>query len=178
MILALSGRRIDAADAEHARFPLQNVDRVSQAVRRLLVDQGVSWLVSSAACGADLIALSEAGQLGIRRRVVLPFAREKFREASVVDRPGEWGDLYDGIMDQLRSTGDILIVKGNDGEDPFRAACQEILDEAAALGKERRQTVGALMVWDGNVRNTPDYTSEFGTEAKARGMTVVEISTV
>jgi hypothetical protein len=178
MILALSGRRIDAPDAELVRFPLDNIERVRQAIRRLFVAQGVSWLVSSAACGADLIALSEAGQLGIRRRIVLPFDRAKFRESSVVDRPGDWGELYDQIVADVGSTGDIVFVEAKDGNDPFRATCQEILNEAAAIGKERRQPVGAVMVWDGNVRETPDYTSEFGADAKARGMTVVEISTV
>jgi hypothetical protein len=165
MILALSGRRIDAPDTEQVRFPLDNVGDVRLAVRRLLVDLEVSWLVSSAACGADLIALSEAGKLGIRRRIVLPFDQAKFRESSVVDRPGEWGQLYDEIVADVGSTGNLVIVKVKDGNDPFRATCQEILDEANAIGKGQQQAVGAVMVWDGNVRETPDYTSEFGAEA-------------
>ena len=177
MILALSGRRIDAVDAEQARFPLQNVERVTAGVRTLLVGTGATWLVSSAACGADLIALSEAGKLGIRRRIVLPFGREKFRASSVVDRPGNWGELYDEVMSELAQTGDIEIVNVADGEDPFRATCREILAEAAAIGKERRQDVGAVMVWDGNVRETQDYTSEFARDAKTRGMPVFEIRT-
>ena len=178
MILALSGRRIDAADAQQARFPLQNVGRVSASVRTLLIGTGATWLVSSAACGADLIALSEAGKLGIRRRVVLPFSREKFRESSVVDRPGDWGELYDEVTSELAQTGDVEIVKVADGEDPFRATCREILAEAAAISKERRQDVGAVMVWDGNVRETPDYTLEFAAEAKTRGIPVLEIRTM
>jgi hypothetical protein len=177
MILALSGRRIDAVDAKQVRFPLHNVEGVRLAVRRVLIGSGASWLVSSAACGADLIALSEAGQLGIRRRIVLPFDREKFRESSVVDRPGDWGQLYDGIMGEVGATGDIVIVNVKDGEDAFRATCREILDEATAIGKERHQDVGAVMVWDGNVRETPDYTAEFGEEARAQGMSVFEVST-
>jgi hypothetical protein len=156
MILALSGRRIDA----------------------LMVGRGVTWLVSSAACGADLIALSEAGKLGIRRKVVLPFDPAKFRESSVVDRPGEWGDLYDQITRELVATDEVVIVQARDGNDPFRATCQEILDEAADIGKQRHQEVGAVMVWDGNVRETPDYTSEFGEDARARGMKIFEVSTV
>jgi hypothetical protein len=177
MILGLSGRRIDATDAEQVRFPLQNVERVTASLRTLLIGTGATWLVSSAACGADLIALSEGGKLGIRRRVVLPFSRDKFRESSVVDRPGDWGELYDEVIAELGTTGDVLIVNAKDGDDPFRATCQEILYEAGTIGKERRQDVGAVMVWDGNVRETPDYTSEFGDEARARGMAVFEIKT-
>ena len=114
-------------------------------MRTLLIGTGATWLVSSAACGADLIALSEAGKLGIRRRVGLPFSLQK---------------------SMLRP------VKTH-----FRVTCREIL-EAAAIGKERRQDVGAVLVWDGNVRETLDYTSEFAAEAKTRGIPVFEIRTM
>jgi len=178
MILALSGRRIDAPDADQVRFPLDNIGRVRTELRELLVEQGVTWLVSSAACGSDLIALSEAGKLGIRRRVVLPFSREKFRESSVVDRPGDWGGLYDEVMDEVGATGNVVIAEVAKDEDPFQSACREILAEASAIGKERRQPVGALMVWDDNIRDAADYTAEFGAEARAQGMAVFTIKTV
>ncbi len=73
MIVALAGRRIDAEAAQTASFPLANVARVRQELHDLLVKLKPLALVSSAACGADLLALDEAGALGIRRRVVLPF---------------------------------------------------------------------------------------------------------
>jgi hypothetical protein len=178
MILGLSGRRIDAADAEQVRFPLQNVESVRLAVRRLLVGQKVTWLVSSAACGADLIALSEAETLGIERTVVLPFSREKFRDSSVVDRPGEWGELYDRVMDEVEGKGEVLIVRAKDHEDPFELVCQAILENAVALGKERHEATGAVMVWDGEARETPDYTAEFGADARKRGLAVFDLRTL
>ena len=178
MILALSGRRIDAPDADQVRFPLDNIGRVRTELRELLAEQGITWLVSSAACGADLIALSEAGQLGVRRRVVLPFSREEFRKSSVVDRPGDWGGLYDEVMDEVGASGNVVVVEAAQDEDPFHAVCREILAEASAIGKERHQPVGAVVVWDGNVRDSPDYTSEFGAEARAQGMPVFTIKTV
>ena len=91
MIIALAGRRVDSADAKESRFPLRNVERVRTRARAVLKEKGATTLVSSAACGADLIAVSEAGQLGLRRRVILPFGRSRFQESSVTDRPGEWG---------------------------------------------------------------------------------------
>lgn len=178
MILGLSGRRIDAEDAEQVRFPLQNVEGVRLAVRRLLMGKEVTWLVSSAACGADLIALSEAGKLGIQRRVVLPFSREKFRESSVVDRPGEWGEPYDRVMDEVSASREVVIVSATDGEDPFAIASRAILENAMALGKERDETVGAAIVWDGEVRDTPDYTAEFGTDARKEGLAVFDVQTL
>ena len=92
-----------------------------------------------------------------------------------MDRPGDWGELYDEVIAELGITGDVLIVNAKDGDDPFRATCQEILDEAGTIGKERRQDVRAVMVWD-NVRETPDYTPEFRDEA--RGIAVFEIKTL
>ena len=50
----------------------------------------MSVLVCSAACGADLIALQAAGRVSLRRRIVLPFEPSRFRDSSVVDRPGDW----------------------------------------------------------------------------------------
>jgi hypothetical protein len=177
MILALAGRRIDRPDATDARFPLQNVERVTESVRKLLAERKVTGLVSSAACGADLIALSEAGKLGIRRRVVLPSSREKFRQSSVVDRPGEWGGMYDKVMDELSAAGDVLVLNTGGKGDPYTSVSHTILDEASAMGKEQRQLVDAVMIWDGVQRDNPDYTAEFGTEARRRGMAVLEIKT-
>src|SRR5690348_16798311 len=119
MIVALAGRRVDAADAQQQRFPLQNVSIVKTRVRTVLQDHGVSTLVCSAACGADLIALCEAGPLGLRRRVVLPFDRSHFRETSVVDRPGGWGALYDQILDQVEAAGDLIIIPNASEEEAY-----------------------------------------------------------
>src|ERR1700684_3534400 len=101
MIIALAGRRIDAADAKQERFPAKNVAMVRERIRLMLQSQRATVVVSSAACGADLLALSEAGSLGLRRRIVLPFEREKFRATSVMDRPGEWGALYDEALNEV-----------------------------------------------------------------------------
>ena len=178
MIMALSGRRIDSSDADEARFPLRNVGRVSLAVESLLSANGVTVLVSSAACGADLIGLSEAGKIGIRRRVVLPSSRERFRIESVVDRAGEWGGLYDMIIDDVRAMGDLVIMAETTGIDPYAAANRVILDEAVVLGQERHEEVAAVIVWDGTPRGEPDYTADFRGEARKRGLKLLELNTL
>ena len=178
MILALVGRRVDAKDAKPPRFPLQNVERVGGAVYRLLVQQGATAVVSSAACGADLIGLAEAGRLGVRRRVVLPFSREKFRQTSVIDRPGEWAGLYDAVLDEVDAAGDLVVIRETDKADAYRAASALILGETIAMGEERHEAAGAVMVWDGKSCGNPDYTAEFGAEARRRGLAIFEIMTV
>ncbi len=103
MVIALAGRRIDPPDIANPAFPLANVDAVRIRLREFFQAQSAAALVCSAACGADLLALDVAGTLGIRRRVVLPFAAERFRETSVTDRPGDWGSIFDRVIADARS---------------------------------------------------------------------------
>jgi len=176
-VVALAGRRIDAADAA-ARFPLANVERVRERLRTLLRAQGSAALVCSAACGADLIALDVAGALGLRRRVVLPFAPERFRETSVTDRPGDWGPLFDRIIGEVAATGDVVMLGLDEGDDAtYAAANAAILDEAEGLAAGQPSEVVAVIVWEGASRGQGDLTEAFATAARARGHPVREVST-
>jgi hypothetical protein len=177
MIIALAGRRVDATDATQRRFPLQNIRVVSERVRAMFKDHGATAVVCSAACGADLIALSEAGSLGLRRRVALPFDRTRFKETSVIDRPGQWGALYDEIIDQIEAAGDLMIVQRASDENPYSATNRKILDEALLLANRFHESVTAALVWDGITRGDDDLTEGFGVEARNRGLRVVEVST-
>jgi hypothetical protein len=178
MIIALSGRRVDAADSEQHRFPAERVPVVKERLRDFLRKSGATCLVSSAACGADLLALSETASLRLRRRIVIPFGREKFRETSVVDRPGNWGQLYDEMMDQVESAGDLVVLTGVSDDDAYSEANHVILDEAIALGQNLKEVVSALLVWDGISRGPGDFTEEFGVEARQRGLETSAISTL
>ena len=102
MIVALAGRRPDALDGP-PRFPRENVLLVRQRVRRMLRECVPHTLVTSAACGADLIALEEAIALHVHCRVILPFSAEQFRSSSVVDRGAEWGEVYDWVLARVES---------------------------------------------------------------------------
>ena len=178
MIVALAGRRIDAFDAKERRFPLENVELVSMRVRELLKVEAASGVVCSAACGADLIALSAAISLGLRRRVVLPFERERFRETSVIDRPGDWGPRYDQVLDDVEASGNLVVIESTSDEQAYSATNRAILDEAIAMGKRLNQPVAAAVVWDGVSRGDHDLTEEFGSEARKRGLAVFERKTI
>jgi hypothetical protein len=177
MIIALAGRRIDAADAKEVRFPLANVDIVRMRVRAFLQENAAIALVSSAACGADLIGLSEAGQLGIRRRVIVPFESQRFKQTSVTDRPGEWGALYDSILEAVEPAGDLLVLQNTPDDDAYSLANRAIVDQALALSAGLHRIAIALLVWDGASRGDHDLTEEFGVEARKRGLSVAELLT-
>lgn len=185
MIIALAGRRVDAEGATPVRFPAKNVGMVRERIRQVLRDTKATGLVASAACGADLLALFEAGNLRLRRRVVLPFPREEFRASSVTDRPGDWGPLYDQIIDDVAAHGDLVILgaTGNP-DDAYGLATTAILDEAQQLAAATGQASGgkpevtAVAVWDLVPRGAGDLTLAFANQAKQRGLPVIEISTL
>lgn len=182
MIVALAGRRIDAPDAESPRFPLSSVELVRGRLHKLLSEKEATALVCSAACGADLLALAVAGDLGIRRRVVLPFTREHFRETSVVDRPGDWGTLFDAICDEVSDKGELVILGcSEDDKAAYSATSRAILDEAMRLqtsDKSRDElAILAVIVWEGASRGDDDETAAFARQAGSRGFTVEEILT-
>jgi hypothetical protein len=178
MVIALAGRRVDDVDTNPPRFPLGNVEPVRIRIRALLRERGATVLVSSAACGADLIGLSEAGQLGLRRRVILPFERGRFRETSVTDRPGDWGPLYDQILRDVDAAGDLVVLKNASDDEAYSAANGAIVREAVALAKAAHKPATAAVIWDGVSRSGHDLTEEFAAEARERGLVVTEIQTI
>jgi len=180
MIIALAGRRVDALDPKSVRFPStpENLETVRKRIFELLQAKHASVLVSSAACGADLLALSAAGALGVRRIIVLPFEREKFRQTSVTDRPGEWFSLYDSILDDVQKTGDLRILDLKSEEESYAGTNHVIVDEAISLGQKLRVPVNAVLVWDGKSRGKGDLTEEFGRYARSRKVAVIDVMTV
>lgn len=173
-VIAVAGRRIDALDAETPRFPLEAVSRVRRRLADLFVKEMAEALVCSAACGADLVALEEAERLGLRRRIVLPFAPERFRETSVIDRPGDWGDVFDRLIAAAAASGDLVVLPDTGGSDDvaYAAANEAIVCEAMALaqaarhGAPRRKVV--VTVWEGTAREESDATAGLrGIAAKA-----------
>src|SRR5882757_4467262 len=97
-VLVQAGRRVDAPDAAAVRFPSSNVDLVRQRIRKYFGESKPDFLVTAAACGTDLLALEVAGQLSVQRVVLLPSEPKVFRGASVVDRPGDWGEMFDRLV--------------------------------------------------------------------------------
>jgi hypothetical protein len=178
MIFALAGRRIDLPDAEPGRFPLRNVELVQSRLRALFERQPGGTVVCSAACGADLLALGTAGVLGWRRRVILPFDRNRFRGTSVTDRPGDWGTLYDLILDEVEPAGDLLIEPAPAGTDAYAFASTGVLKEAGRLAAASDEGQMAVVVWDGRDRGPGDLSKGFATAAQKQGLTVLHVSTL
>jgi hypothetical protein len=174
-VIALAGRRIDAPDTDPPRFPLDHVPLVRGRIADLLSAEHTEALVSSAACGADLIALEEAERLGLRRRIVLPFPPTRFRESSVTDRPGNWGPVFDRLVAVAESAGDLVVLssQGDDDDAAYAAANELIVKEAEALAGSTfdgtRLRLVAVIVWEGSARLGTDASGDLLTLAMKAG---------
>jgi hypothetical protein len=177
-IIALAGRRIDAVGADPPRFPLGAVDEVRQRVHALLQRSAATWLVSSAACGADLVAHEAARMLNVQQRIVLPFARDEFRRRSVADRPGNWESIFDRLVDELQASANVVQLDlPVDACDTFARTNEIILDEAVRLMTSSTSPALAAVVWEGHSRGLGDTTAAFADAARARGVQVTEVLT-
>jgi hypothetical protein len=154
------GRRIDAVDTEPPRFPLSRITTIRQAVGNLLCNEAINILVCSAACGADLIALDVAITSGVRCRIVLPYPPPLFRNTSVIDRPGDWGPLYDQLITAVDAAGDLVILSEAAGDPAaFFHVNEEIIREASSLAMPNRPF--AVLVWDDVSHSDADATAHF-----------------
>jgi len=179
VIIALAGRRVDAPKTAQLRFPAAKVVPVKQQIQEFLQSHQASALVCAAACGADILALEAAGELGLRRRVVLPFSKATFRDTSVVDRGGDWGERYDRIIAEVESHGDLVeFAHDKDDMQTYFTGNLEILDQAQQLAQELQTSVAALVVWNGESRGPDDVTGHFKQTAEERGFGMAEILTV
>jgi hypothetical protein len=179
MVIALAGRRVDAPGADTARFPAANAGAVQARIRELLMEQQAQVLVCSAACGADLLALEAAAGLGMRRRIVLPYTRTHFRDTSVVDRPGNWGERFDAMVETAAASGDLVVLGYTKADETsYLATNTAILAQAVLLAEQLHQTVGATVVWDGAARGEDDITAAFLREAQHRGFPVWQVATL
>ena len=193
MIVVLSGRRLDQKDARILRFPEANEELVRERIRVMLEQHLPDTVVASAAAGADLIGLEEAGAQGIHRRVILPYAVEHFRAKSVADQGEHWGRRFDAVRSQVEPEGDLLVHPAARENEPDQEAylrvVRALLDESLTLAALELANEGAVdispasrvvavVIWDGVSRGENDMAAAFIAEAEARGIAVEEISTL
>jgi len=97
-VLAFSGHMIDVAGREAPRFPPELEPAVAAAIRGKLVDTHDPVVFTSAACGADLLFVEAALDIGAEVNVVLPFARDEFIEVSVAVGGAKWVERFERAM--------------------------------------------------------------------------------
>lgn len=180
-VAALTGRRPDAPTVTTKRFPLAQVPLVKQRLHHLFQAEGFTTLICAAACGADLLALEVAGELGIATHIVLPFAPSLFRRTSVVDRPGSWGPHFDQLISQAQHHGQLTILHLPVGDSQTYLLTNQAL---VALASRCGRWPGAsspptcILVWDGVARGTTDVTQHFREMCQQAGFRELQVSTL
>jgi hypothetical protein len=177
MVLALSGRRIDSP-GQSSSFPQENIEIVRQRIVDLFERREVAVLVCSAACGADLLALEAAEGLGKRRRIILPYDAQSFRQTSVVDRRPDWGLSFDRLIHLAALSGDLVNLNLAETDESYLRTNDAILEEACSLARAVNLPVAAALVWDALSKGPVDFTESLGKSARARGLKVYEVSTL
>jgi hypothetical protein len=82
------------------------------------------------------------------------------------------------VIDEVDAAGDLITLSPAGDVDPYTMTSERILDEAVELARQLEEPAGAIMIWDGMIRDGPDYTAEFGVSARRRDLPVFEIRTV
>jgi hypothetical protein len=186
-VVALGGRRIDLEPTLTPRFPFDQVDRVGMQIADRLRRIHAVALVCSAACGADLIALKTAQEMGLRTRIILPFSAVRFRKTSVVDRPRPefWGNIFHRVASVARAHGDLVELDLAEGDDAYSAANAIVIDEARKLagandhgGSRGSLSLIALVVWEGASRGADDNTNKFVKLAQHSGFRIEQVLTL
>ena len=182
-VVALVGRRIDPEPALTPRFPFDQVNRVRIEITDQLRRSRAVALVSSAACGADLVALQTAQEMRLRTRIILPFSAVRFRETSVVDRPRPefWGDMFDRVASVARADGNLVELDMMETDDAYSAANAIIIDEARKLTDVKDHgplSLVALVVWEGASRGADDNTYKFVKLARHSGFRIEQVLTL
>ena len=97
-VVAFSGHMIDAPGRTPARFPAKDEARVREQVASRMAALSPAAVYGSAACGADLLFLEAARELGCETHVVLPFPAEAFRATSVDYAGADWAGRFERAL--------------------------------------------------------------------------------
>jgi hypothetical protein len=177
--VAVAGRRPDPPGAGVQRFPEAAVPFVRDRIRSLFERERPSHLVSSAAAGADLLALQVAQEMSIKCTVVLPFEASQFRSTSVADKGAVWTSLFDKLI--APDSGNVAVIQLQHDLSSvtaaYRDASKRILDTAVELNP-----IGlapwAVAIWDEVSRGGDDMTELFIRSAIARGFRLSTVPTM
>jgi hypothetical protein len=173
-VLISAGRRVDPADAAVSRFPSSEVAEVRRKIQKFFAQEKPRAVVCSAACGADLLVLDVARSRHTERFVLLPSEQKEFRKTSVTDRPGDWGELYDGVL----KTSKVEVLKLPEGQEGYLETNLKLLDRGQELARKYSVSTEALVVWNQESRGPDDVTAHFLEQANLRNIPVNEISTL
>lgn len=177
MIVVHAGNRVDAEGAgAPGRFPPDQVEVVRGRLARLLGHLCPEVVVTAAAAGSDLLVLQEALRLGLAVHVVLPSARDVFRERSVADRGPSWTAAYEQVLDAVAARADTCVLVEHDlpeTTEGYRRGNQALLDHARRL--DGRDETLAVAVRPRARQDPPSITDDLVDRAVAQRVAWIDL---
>jgi len=161
-VVLASGHMVDAPGRSPARFPPQQVPRVTAAVQQVLDEWDVgtgTTVVTGGGRGADMIVAEEALARGARIVVCLALPQEEFEQRSVDLPDSDWLDRFRRLLQvaEVRHLSDHPDVAP--GDDVFARTNQWMVD--LATGLDSGSGPHAVVVWNGKPGDGPGGTQDF-----------------
>lgn len=142
-VVAFVGHMIDSP-GRAPRFPPALVPAVASAIRAELARLHEPIVYTSAACGADLIFIEAALEMGAEVNIVLPFNRLDFVQTSVTIGGEGWSERFDNAL--TRATRVILATEeGHLGDDGLFEHAALLLEGFAILRASQLQASPLLL---------------------------------
>lgn len=175
-VLVYSGHMLDRPDRRVPRFPPSLEGAVRDRIRERLARLAPVAVYGSAACGADILCLDAARELGCETHVILPFPPDVFRTTSVDFAGGDWGRRFE---EALAAADSVTIAS-----DHYARGSSATFDYAnlilTGMGRLRAQTldtaIRALAIRDPEDPSTPGGTTSNLSLWRASGIAIDEIA--
>jgi hypothetical protein len=143
-VLAFAGHMIDAPHRSVPRFPSALEPAVGAAIRAHLARAHQPIVYTSAACGADLLCIEAAQDLGAETNVVLPFDRDDFVRTSVAVGGEGWVRRFERAL--ARATRVIpATAESHLGDDVLFEYAARLVEGLAILRASQLETAPSLL---------------------------------
>jgi hypothetical protein len=142
-VIAFVGHMIDSP-GRAPRFPAALAPAVGMAIRSQLARLHKPIVYTSAACGADLLLIEAALDMGAEVNIVLPFDRQDFVRTSVAVGGEAWSGRFDNAME--RATRVIFATEeAHLGDDSLFEHAAMLLEGFAILRASQLETTPWLL---------------------------------
>jgi uncharacterized protein len=153
-----SGHMVDMPDRAKARFPPDQVPRVTREVREALEAWGVgpeTTVVTGGANGTDIVVGEECLARGASSVVCLALPPDEFEQRSVAGREGDWPARFRALLEK----SDVRVLPDPPpGDEVFARTNSWLVETGSSLADVAPHT---LVVWNGQEGDGPGGTRDF-----------------
>jgi len=174
-VLVFTGNMIDRADRGTPRFPAAIEPSVRAAVAERLAAHRPLAVYGSAACGADILCLEAARELGCEVHIVLPFPAAEFRRTSVDFARGDWGQRFERAI----AAADSVTIASEHRASGSAATFEYANLILTGMGELRAQMLDTdlrgLAVWDPQIQGLAGGAASLVSLWQRRGLKVDQV---